>query len=233
MCGRINLTSAPHALAETFFLDEVPDLVPRYNISPGQDIAAVLPGQPGSGRVLRPLRWGLLPPRRPDEQAGPRLINARAETVAQKSSFAESFAQRRCLIPVTGFYEWKKSGSIRQPFLFRRRDHGLFALAGLWSRWEYPGGRREENGTILTCAANALMRPIHHRMPVLLPAHDWAAWLDTPADQADRLQAVLLPAPSGELVAHPVSRRVNRPEFDEPACLEPVPEEGDNQLALF
>lgn len=233
MCGRINLTSAPHALAETFFLDEVPDLVPRYNISPGQEIAAVLPGGPGAGRLFRPLMWGLHPPRRPGEESGPRLINARAETVARKTSFAESFRERRCLIPVTGFYEWKKNGALRQPFLFRRRDHGLFALAGLWSRWEFPGGRREENGTILTCAANSLMRPVHHRMPVILPPSAWSAWLDSPAHEADGLQELLQPATPGELVAHPVTRRVNRPEFDDPACLEPVPEEGDNQLALF
>ena len=233
MCGRINLTSAPHVLAETFFLDHVPDISPRFNICPGQNIGAVLAAPDSPGRRFRLMQWGLIPTntRRPDD--GPRLINARSETVAEKKSFAESFALRRCLVPVTGFYEWKKSGSGRQPYLFRRRDGEPFALAGLWSRWERPGEKSGETCTILTTSANSLMRPIHHRMPVVLPAADWKFWLDLPAEKVDLLHQMMKPAPAGDLVTHPVSREVNRPDFDDPRCLEPVRDEGDDQLALF
>lgn len=232
MCGRINLTAAPHALAETFFLDQVPVVEPRYNISPGQDIGAVTPDPDSRGRLFRPLRWGLIPPGERSLQPGPRLINARSETVNTKRSFADSFAHRRCLVPVTGFYEWKKTPKGPRPYLFRRPDAGLFALAGLWSRWERPGGAIEDSCTILTTAANSLMRPIHHRMPVILPAGDWDFWLDLDPEKADLLLDRLRPAEPDSLVRHPVTPRVNRPDFDEPACLEPVAED-DGQLQLF
>ena len=233
MCGRISLSTAPHALAETFFLDQVPEVEPRFNISPGQDIGAVLPNSGSDGNRFRLLGWGLTPPRSPRSEPAPRLINARSETVAQKKSFAESFAVRRCLIPVTGFYEWKKVGQTRQPYLFRRRDSGLFALAALWSTWEYPGRRSQKNCTILTTQANALMRPVHHRMPVILAARDWKKWLDLPGEKADLLLDLLKPDETDELLTHPVNRRVNSPDFDEPGCLEPLRDESGGQLPLF
>ena len=233
MCGRIVLSAAPAALAETFRLDQVPEVEPRFNLSPEQDIGAVLAGPGSTGWRFRLLRWGLVPPHSRNPSFTPRLINARSETVAQKRSFADSFAARRCLIPVTGFYEWKKEGTIRQPYLFRRKDGGLFALAGLWSSWEYPGGKTRESCTILTTAANALMRPIHHRMPAILARGDWKFWLDLPGEKVDLLQEMLKPDPTGELLAYRVSRRVNRPEFDRPECLDPAPDEDSGQLPLF
>ena len=233
MCGRIVLTAAPHALAETFFLDQVPEVEPRFNICPGQEVGAVLVHPDSAGRRFRILQWGLVPPGGGRPDMGPRLVNARSETVAQKRSFANSFATRRCLIPVTGFYEWKKMGTARQPYLFRRKDSGLFALAGLWASWEYPGSKTRKSCTILTTSANSLMRPIHHRMPVILPRDDWKFWLDLPGDKADLLLAMLQPAPADELLAHPVSRRVNRSDFDGPECLEPVQNDGGGQLPLF
>jgi putative SOS response-associated peptidase YedK len=233
MCGRITLSSAPHALAETFFLDQVPDVEQRFNISPGQEIGAVVANPESTGHRYRMLNWGLVPPGTPDPRTGPKLINARSETVAQKRSFADSFASRRCLIPVTGFYEWKKEGTIRQPYLFRRKDSGLFALAGLWASWEYPGGQAMDTCTVLTTGANALMRRVHHRMPAILPAKDWKFWLDLPAQKADLLLAMLQPAPADELLAHPVTPRMNRPDFDGPECLEPVRNDHGGQLPLF
>ena len=232
MCGRIVLSAPPHALAETFLLDQVPEVEPRFNISPGQDVAVVLPDPGTDCHRFRMLNWGLVPPHSRDPRSGPRLINARSETVAQKRSFADSFAARRCLIPVTGFYEWKKEQG-RQPYLFRRKDGGLFALAGLWSSWEYPGGKTLESCTILTTAANTLMRPIHHRMPAILPPADWKFWLDLPPKKADLLQEMLKPAPAGELLTHRVSRQVNHAEFDRPECLDPAPDENSGQLPLF
>lgn len=233
MCGRITLSSAPHALAETFFLDRVPEVEPRFNISPGQEIGAVVAGAESTGRLFRMLGWGLVPPGTRDPRTGPKLINARSETVAEKQSFADSFAARRCLIPVTGFYEWKKEGTVRQPYLFRRKDGGLFALAGLWADWEYPGGQALHTCTILTTAANSLMRPIHHRMPAILPAEQWKFWLDLPAQKADLLLEMLNPSPSGDLLAHPVTPRMNRPDFDGPECLDPVRNDRGGQLPLF
>ncbi len=233
MCGRINLTSAPHVLAERFYLDMIPDLTPRYNIAPGQDIAAVVPNPRSEGRMLRAFRWGLEPPGNPHLGRAPKLINARSETVGNKPAFREAFAHRRCLIPVNGFYEWQKRSDGSQPYLFRRRDGDVFALAGLWGTWEYPGGRSIASCAILTTAANATMRPIHHRMPVVLPAADWKLWCDLPPDRLDDLSALLGPAPNDLLVTHPVSRRVNSASCDDPVCLEPVADERRGQLDLF
>jgi putative SOS response-associated peptidase YedK len=233
MCGRIVLSSAPHVLAEKFYLDMVPDLLPRYNIPPTTNIAAVVPNPHSEGRLVRMFRWGLVPPWSKGPEVGARMINARSETVRDKPAFHKAFAHRRCLIPVDGFYEWQKRGKEKQPFLFRRRDGDVMALAGLWEKWEYPGGRELETCTILTTAANSVMRPIHHRMPVVLPERDWKIWLDLDADQAQRLHALLEPCPAELLVAHPVSPQVNRPQFDGPACLEPIWDDRGGQMNLF
>lgn len=233
MCGRIILSSAPHVLAEKFFLDVVPDLLPRYNIAPTSDIAAVVPNPRSLGRLVKTLRWGLVPPWSPGPEVGAKMINARSETVLDKPSFRDAFACRRCLIPVDGFYEWQKRDGVRQPFVFRRPDGDVFALAGLWERWEYPGGRRLETCTVLTTAANSTMRPIHHRMPAVLPEKDWKIWLDLPADKAHQLTKLLRPCDAEFLRAHPVSRRVNKPDFDDPECLKPVWDDPRGQMNLF
>lgn len=233
MCGRIVQSVAPHQIAEEFFLDNVPDILPRYNIAPTQDIAAVVPNPTTAGRLARMFRWGLVPHWSPHDDGAARLINARSETVLQKSSFADSFAKRRCLIPVNGFYEWQKRGTGKQPFLFQTRSKGLFALAGLWDRWEYPGGRELNSCTILTTAANSVMRPIHHRMPVILPRKDWELWLRLEPARAAELTALLKPTPGDELLAVPVSREVNKPDFDNSKCLEPIWDDPGGQLNLF
>ena len=233
MCGRIILSSAPHVLAETFFLDMVPDLVPRFNIAPGQKIAAVMGQAAGPGRLIRMFDWGLVPPFSRDPDTGPKLVNARGETITRKPAFAESFVKRRCLIPIDGFYEWQKRDGVKQPFVFRRKDRSVFALAGVWARWEYPGQRALETCTIVTCEANSLMRPIHHRMPVILPPSDWRLWLDLDEKQAEACSALLRPAMSQELLAYPVTCKVNRPEFDQPECLDAIWDDGPAQLNLF
>ena len=237
MCGRINLTSAPHVLAERFYLDLAPairsGLVPRYNIAPGTNIATVVRDPRAEGRVLRAMRWGLVPPWGEGPGSGRRLINARSETVREKPAFREAFAARRCLIPVNGFYEWRQDAGPARPFLFRRPDAGLFALAGLWETWRDADGRELDTCAILTTDANATMRPVHHRMPVILPAADWRLWCDLPAASLDEVAGLLRPAPADLLIAHPVSRRVNSPSCDEPACLEAVDDGADGQLGLF
>ncbi len=233
MCGRIVQSVAPHQLAEEFFLDMVPDILPRYNIAPTQDIAAVLPNTESEGNLLNMFRWGLVPHWSPHADSAARMINARSETVRQKSSFRDSFRERRCLIPVNGFYEWQKRDGVKQPFLFQTRQKGLFALAGIWDRWEYPGGKELNSCTILTTAANTVMRPIHHRMPVILPRRHWDQWLRLEADQAESLTGLLKPLATDNLLATPVSREVNRPDFDNPECLEPIWDDPGGQLNLF
>lgn len=233
MCGRIVLSVAPHRIAEEFFLDMVPETAPRWNIAPTQDILGVVPNPASEGNVARPFRWGLVPHWSEGPDTAARMINARSETVLEKGAFRESFRQRRCLVPVDGFYEWQKRPDGKQPFVFRRRGGDLFALAGIWDRWEYPGGKVLESCSILTTAANGIMRPVHHRMPVILDPAVWTDWLRTPADQAEDLRGLLAPAPSGILRAAPVSRQVNSPSCDEPSCVEPIWDDPGGQMNLF
>ncbi len=233
MCGRLVQSVAPHRIAEEFFLDTVPDVLPRFNIAPTQDIIAVLANADCDGRQVNVFRWGLVPHWATNTDNAPHLINARCETVHQKSSFKESFQFRRCLIPVNGFYEWQKRSDGKQPYLFQPRDKSLFALAGIWDRWEYPGGNVLKSCTILTTVANKVMRPIHHRMPVIVNADHWDLWLQTPADEVESLQPLFEPNAGPQLQAAPVSREVNKPAFDNPRCLEPIWDDRGGQLNLF
>lgn len=233
MCGRIVLVASPRVLAATFGLEAEPETAPRYNIAPGADIAAVLPGPGGGPRVLRLLGWGLVASWSRDPDSGRPPINARAETVLVKPAFGEAFARRRCLIPADGFYEWQRQAGGKQPYVFRRRDGRIMALAGFWERWERAGAAPLDTCAIVTTAANALMRPIHDRMPAVLPPAAWAQWLDLPADRAADLLGLLVPCPAGDLIAYPVTPRVNRPDFDDPACLVPVADDRSEQLELF
>lgn len=233
MCGRITLTSEPHQIAERFFLDLVPDLAPSFNIAPGREICAILPNPDTDGRLVRMFNWGLKLPWLDNRPNPPKLINARSETVQEKPAFREAFGKRRCIIPIDGFYEWQKRGDDKQPFYFSGRHQSLLAVAGLWESHEYPGNRRIDSCTILTCEANRTMRPVHHRMPVILPEKDWSLWLDLEPEQAARLQELLIPAAADILRAWPVTRQVNRPAFDEPACIEPIWDDPDGQMNLF
>lgn len=233
MCGRIVLSSAPHVLAEAFYLDVVPELGPRWNIAPGTDIAAVVPNPGSPGNLVRMLRWGLVPPWDRGDGGRPQMINARAETVLEKPAFREAFRHRRCLVPADGFYEWQKRDGGSQPFYFRARDHRPLALAGLWESREQPGDRRFDTCAIVTTTANATLRPVHHRMPVILPATAWKAWLGADPDEAVDLLRLLVPAPVELLLSHPVTRKVGNPSFDDPECVEPVEDERRGQLNLF
>jgi putative SOS response-associated peptidase YedK len=233
MCGRINLTSAPHVLAERFYLDVEPDLEPRWNIAPGQEITAVITGAEGSRRQARSFAWGLVPAwsRAPDQ--GPRPINARSETVREKRTFRDAIARRRCLVPVNGFYEWRRRGGTSLPFLFRRPEHDLFALAGIWERWTSPDGGELDTCAILTTRANGLMAPVHDRMPVIVVEDRWRDWYDLPVDKLDPRTPLLQPVSDDFLVAHRVDRRVGNPAWDDPGCVEPVAGDDGDQMDLF
>lgn len=154
---------------------------------------------------------------------GNRMINARAETVATKPSFRNAFRRRRCLVLADGYYEWRKTGSGKQPFYIRMADERPFAMAGLWERWmrgPEPAGRPLETCTIITTQANSLTREVHDRMPVILMAEDQSHWLDPRIEDRERLQPLLVPLPDEGLVMDPVSTHVNNPRHDDPKCIE-------------
>lgn len=215
MCGRFAFHASRERLMQRFGLAEVPELAPRYNITPQSDIAAVRDG----GCAL--LRWGLVPFWAKDPKIGNRMINAKAETVAEKPAFRHAFAKRRCLIPASGFYEWRRTagGKIKIPYYIHPADDDLFAFAGLWERWhgkDAHAGEVIESCTILTTEANALCARIHDRMPVIVAPEHWRRWLERPD------AALLAPYPPARMRAHPVSRRVNDPSNDDPDLLTPA-----------
>jgi putative SOS response-associated peptidase YedK len=193
VCGRFNQTASGDEVAEAFGLDEVPQLVPRYNIAPRQAIP-VIGVQPQTGRRgLALITWGLVPR---DALGGERgFINARAESAWQKPSFSEAFARRRCLVPATGFYEWQKLGAKRrQPWLIRLASGRVFAFAGLWEPAAAKGGT--PTCAILTTEPNELARRVHDRMPVILPPEGYATWLDPGVTSAEALRPLLGPYPA-------------------------------------
>ena len=178
MCGRFLLHTPVDTLQRAFGFAERPNLRPRYNIAPTQTVPIVRQ-KDGGGRELALVRWGLIPSWAKEAGIGGRLINARAETVAEKPAFRGAFRKRRALVPADGFYEWRKREGDRpkQPLLVRRRDGQPFAFAGLWEHWRGPEGE-VETCTILTTEANAALAPIHDRMPVILDPACYDRWLD-------------------------------------------------------
>jgi putative SOS response-associated peptidase YedK len=218
LCGRYLLTSPVDLLRQLFRFMERPNLGPRFNIAPTQEVPVVRLSREGDRHELIQVRWGLVPYWADDLKIGNRLINARAETVERAPAFREAYQRRRCLVPADGFYEWRKSGKERQPLLIRRQDRAPFAFAGLWERWRQPDGPVVRSCTIVTCPPNALVAEVHNRMPVILAAEDHDRWLD-PA-QGDG-KALLRPCPAEWLEAVAVSPRVNSPANDDPEVLLP------------
>ncbi len=219
MCGRFALDADVSEIAARFHLPTAAHLDARYNIAPSQQIAAIRLAPSAGQRELVMLCWGLIPAWAKDKKIGNKLINARAETVAAKPSFRAAFARRRCLIPASGFFEWQQTGTGKQPYFIKPRQ-GLFALAGLWERWQSPEGP-VESCTILTTTANEAVAPIHDRMPVILPAAGHALWLAPQSDRA-ALTALLVPIAATEMTAYPVSSLVNNPKNNSAACVAPL-----------
>lgn len=219
MCGRFTLTLDVNDLKDIVGLEEMPkDYQPRFNIAPSQPVA-VLTSYPQP--QLEMMRWGLIPFWAKDKSIGNRLINARAETVAEKPAFRNAFASRRCLILADGFYEWQRTGGKRgsQPYYFQTKDNPLFAFAGLWETWDPKNGEPVRSCTIITTQANEVVSPVHERMPVILPQERWADWIETQA--RDELLAMLQPFPPERLEAFPVSPEVNNPAVESPLLVEP------------
>jgi putative SOS response-associated peptidase YedK len=225
MCGRFTIRAPASVIAGQFALSGLPPFTPRYNVAPSQPVPVVRLAPDGKrpGRELVWLRWGLVPSWAKDPAIGNRMINARAETAAGKPAFRAAMKRRRCLVAADGFYEWQSRGSGRrkQPYFIHRRDDAPFAFAGLWESWEGADHSYLETCTVLTTDANDLMRPIHHRMPVILPPENYVRWLDVSTSDAATLAPLLQPAPNEPFEALPVDTYVNRPDNEGPKCIEP------------
>ncbi len=235
MCGRYSLAVPdPAQLRARFGLGEPVELTPRYNIAPGDQILAVTTDQQGARRAER-LRWGLVPPFLSEPPRSGAMINARAETVAEKPAFRGAFTRLRCLIPADGFYEWapRPDRPRKQPFHITRADHAPFAFAGLWSVWHRGTPEEIRSATIITTAANPTIAPLHDRMPVILSPGEESAWLEagTPAEVLHQLLAGL----DGDAVTvRAVGPAVNQARYDGPDCLADPPVIDDvPQATLF
>jgi putative SOS response-associated peptidase YedK len=222
MCGRFSLTVDPADLQQAFPEFTFPTkAAPRYNIAPSQPIL-VLPND-GSNTADYYL-WGLIPSWAKDPKIGNNLINARADTLAAKPSFRSAYKYHRCLIFADGFFEWQPQPGSKSklPYYIRLKSEKPFAFAGLWEHWQSPDGSEVKSATIITTEPNELTGKIHNRMPVILQKEDFARWLDpAPANAAD-LQNLLVPYPSNEMIAYPISMAVNAPANDSPEIIQPA-----------
>ena len=235
MCGRFIATAPVSALAEHFLVEEIKvaedEVPPRYNVAPTLDVLAVAESRSSGGvRRLGTFRWGLVPSWAKDLTIGSKLINARAESVAEKPAFRKALQRRRCIIPADAFYEWQRpagggKNAKKQPFVIRRRDGDPLAFAGLWEAWNDPGDPDAEwvrTCTIVTTTANELVGRLHDRMPVILPKPVWDVWLDTGLEDAAAVHALLVPSPAEDLEAYPVSTEVNDVRNDGPSLADPL-----------
>jgi putative SOS response-associated peptidase YedK len=219
MCGRFAQTTPSADLVRLFQLVMGIEVAPRFNIAPTQNVM-VIRGHT-KGRQAHWCRWGLVPSWADDLRTGNAMFNARSETVFQKRSFAKPARHQRCIIPASGFYEWRDTPAGKVPVLFTPADESLFRLAGLWSSWADNQGNLTYTTTILTTSANDTMKPFHHRMPVILSGSEWETWIDPNLTEPNLLSPLLKPSPSETISFRPVSTRVNNVRNDDPACWEP------------
>jgi putative SOS response-associated peptidase YedK len=221
MCGRFAQQRPASELAEIFAAEPLADDPgPRFNVAPTDEALVVV--QREDRRAITAYRWGLIPHWAENAKIGSRMFNARAETLTTSPAFRDAFVRKRCLVPVDGFYEWKREGSVRQPFLIGRADGLPLTLAGLWSGWRDPATERVvRTFTIITSGPNDQMVDIHNRMPVVMPEELWPMWLDPLADRSE-LRALLEPNDDTALLIRPVSRLVNDVRNDGPELIEPM-----------
>lgn len=217
MCGRASLTASPEELEDEFDLSAAPALSPRYNIAPSEPILAVRASASGA-REASFLRWGLMRPGSEDAKAP---INLRLES-ATKGAMRRTLSERRCIVPLTGFYEWRRAGKARQPFNIRRRDGKVFGVAGLWELLESGSLEPLESCLVMTTAANGVVGPIHDRMPVILDPAAYERWLDPSPREGAQILSSLALLPEVLLESYPVSTLVNRAGVEDPRCLDPA-----------
>ena len=220
MCGRFTRIISLEEIIEAFVVVETAcDLGPSYNIAPTQPIA-VIANESGARRLVT-LRWGLIPSWAKEPSIGNKMINARAETLTLKPSFRQAFKKRRCLIVADGFFEWQKRGREKVPLYIRMQSKQSFGFAGLYEYWTSPEGETIGTCAIITTEANDLLRPIHNRMPVILPPEHHAVWLNPTIGEETLLLPLLQPFPGDTMEAYEVSRLVNSPKHNSPRCLAP------------
>lgn len=226
------MNHSPRHLQQWFEASRMPEFAPRFNIAPGNAVLAVRAAPLGRETVV--MRWGFVPSWADDTASAPILHNARCETVAEKPMFREAFRSRRCLIPASGFYEWKSVArqKFKQPFYLSLRDGSPLSFAGLWDCTLTETGQAVEACVIVTTKANAIIEPIHHRMPVLLDREAWALWLDAEASVADLL-ALLRPHPPERMQVWEVAANVNCMLDDSPALLAPLAGKTDAEPVLL
>lgn len=226
MCGRYFLDAEAEELEALFGPMPMPRLAARYNIAPTQPIPIVREAANG-GREMVLVRWGLVPgwSKGPDSRYS--MINARAETVAEKPAYRNAFRYRRCLVPANGFYEWRAGPTGKQPMALRPADGGVLALAGLWEHWQDAGGNELESCTIVVRPADDQVRAVHDRMPLIVSPDAFGVWLDRRAQNPAAIGTLIAAQQPPRLTIYPVSRQVNRPTNDSPALVEPVDDAGD------
>jgi putative SOS response-associated peptidase YedK len=223
MCGRFVQVERPEFYAEHFGTDFVRSetITPSWNVAPTMNVYAV--AQHEGDRILTSFRWGLVPFWAKDRKIGSRAINARIETATEKPMFKDSFAKRRCLIPVDGFYEWERKQKGKLPHYIHATNGAPLSVAGLWASWRDPETEeRLLTCTILTGEPNSLVKPIHDRMPVVIPMENWAQWLDPEENNLELVRNLAAVHPSSEMSSHPVSTLVNRVTNDTADNLRPL-----------
>ena len=237
MCGRFVSTNSPERISAYFGASfDAEPLGENYNVAPTNDVLAVVAAD--AGRAVRAFHWGLVPTWAKDVKIGSKMINARAETVAEKPAFKGLFAKHRLIVPMDGFYEWQvvAGQKAKQPMFIRRRDGEPLAVAGLWTTWRDRALGDDapwlHSLTLITTAANATMAPVHDRMPVLLPASRWDEWLDPANRDVDALTRLLVPAPDDLLELYPVSTEVNNVRNKGPELIVPTVGDAEGQLAI-
>ena len=220
MCGRYSLIADIQELARQFEFDGTGfEHSPRYNVAPTQPVLTVTNREERQGEFMR---WGLIPSWAKDASIGSRMINARGETAAQKPSFRNALQRRRCLVLADGFYEWQKVGKGKRPMRIVLKSREPFAFAGLWESWRNPEGETVRSCTIITTEANDLLRPIHERMPVILPRELEGFWLDCDVTDSAALSDVLAPYPDDPMEVYEVSTLVNKATNSGPDLIVPA-----------
>jgi putative SOS response-associated peptidase YedK len=222
MCGRFTRKEDFQQLAKLLGIHNVPQFPPRYNITPSELIACVRVNPRSQEKECVQLKWGLVPSWAKDPSIGHKMINARAETAAEKPAFRKAYRRQRCLVLADGFYEWKREGKAKQPYYIHFTDNRPFAFAGLWESWEKEGDPPLDSCAMLTTDANALMKPIHHRMPVILNPNDYVLWLDPTMEDLPTLTSCLQSNPEEGMEVYPVSPLVNNPRNDNSLCIQPL-----------
>ncbi len=223
MCGRYRLSRRKQLVEEYFDTEsDEPEWTPRYNIAPSQPVPVIRQNPKEPRRELSLMRWGLIPSWAKDASVAARMINARSETAGTKPAFRDPLTNRRCLIPADGFYEWQRTGKVKQPYCFEVNDGELFAFAGIWDRWTDPSRNTVETCSILTTSPNAVTSAVHDRMPVILDPDSYDIWLDPGMRDVTTTSELLKPYDAHQMRCYPISTRINYVSNDDEECSAPV-----------